>query len=256
MGGWGIIAADVIVMANLAQIAGSYGFRLFGLDSLADSTFWTTVAGIGWIVVMTYICYRGIEVSARIQYALLGIELVVLVVFARFALVKVYAGTAPAGSLHPSLSWLWPVGPDAGRRSPTAVLLAVFIYWGWDTAVAINEETDGPGDDPGPRGGHLHGPAAGHLRDRLDRHRGLRRRRDQGIGLGNEDNADDVFNASGAAVFGTAASARSWSLLIISVLTSASASTQTTILPTARTALSMGPTGRSRGRSRGSTRAT
>ena len=30
MGGWGIIAADVIVMANLAQIAGSYTFRLFG----------------------------------------------------------------------------------------------------------------------------------------------------------------------------------------------------------------------------------
>src|SRR3954468_15239201 len=29
MGGWGIIAADIIVMANLAQIAGSYGFLLF-----------------------------------------------------------------------------------------------------------------------------------------------------------------------------------------------------------------------------------
>ena len=32
MGGWGIIAADVIVMANLAQIAGSYTFQLLGLD--------------------------------------------------------------------------------------------------------------------------------------------------------------------------------------------------------------------------------
>ena len=33
MGGWGIIAADVIVMANLAQIAGSYTFQLLGMDS-------------------------------------------------------------------------------------------------------------------------------------------------------------------------------------------------------------------------------
>src|SRR5919197_1321997 len=41
LGGWGIIAADVIVIANLAQIAGSYGFQLFGLDGLAESTFWT-----------------------------------------------------------------------------------------------------------------------------------------------------------------------------------------------------------------------
>src|ERR1700710_3245601 len=36
LGGWGIIAADVIVMANLSQIAGSYSFALFGLDGLAD----------------------------------------------------------------------------------------------------------------------------------------------------------------------------------------------------------------------------
>src|SRR6476661_5281029 len=53
MGGWGIIAADILVMANLAQIAGQYGFLLFGLDGLAASTFWTTFAGVLWIVVMT-----------------------------------------------------------------------------------------------------------------------------------------------------------------------------------------------------------
>ena len=63
---------------------------------------------------MTYICYRGIEVSARLQYALLGIELIMLV-FAITALVKVYSGDAPAGSLlHPSLSWLVPTA-----RPPT-----------------------------------------------------------------------------------------------------------------------------------------
>ena len=50
IGGWGIIAADVIVMANLAQIAGSYGFQLFGLDELAASTFWSMVAGVVWII--------------------------------------------------------------------------------------------------------------------------------------------------------------------------------------------------------------
>ena len=97
MGGWGIIAADIIVMANLAQIAGSYTFRLFGLDELADDQLWTTVAGVVWILVMTYICYRGIEVSARMQYALLGIELLVLITFAVFALVKVYSRRRPRG---------------------------------------------------------------------------------------------------------------------------------------------------------------
>ena len=41
MGGWGIIAADVIVMANLAQIAGQYSFYLVGADSLAASKWWS-----------------------------------------------------------------------------------------------------------------------------------------------------------------------------------------------------------------------
>ena len=79
MGGWAIVAADIIVMANLAQIAGQYGFLLVGLDSLADNTFATTVAGVLWIVLMTWICYVGIELSAHVQYALLGVEMVMLV---------------------------------------------------------------------------------------------------------------------------------------------------------------------------------
>src|SRR4051794_4471820 len=110
MGGWGIIAADVIVMANLAQIAGSYGYRLVGLDFLAESTLWTTLAGVGWIALMTWLCYRGIEPTARLQWVLLVIEIVVLVAFAAYALAAVYGGTAPPGSLTPSLSWLWPSG--------------------------------------------------------------------------------------------------------------------------------------------------
>src|SRR6476620_43304 len=84
MGGWGIIAADIIVMANLAQIAGSYSFSLVGADAAAASTFWSTVAGIVWITVMTYVCFRGIEVSARLQYALLGVEVLTLIGFALF----------------------------------------------------------------------------------------------------------------------------------------------------------------------------
>jgi amino acid transporter len=240
MGGWGIIASDVIVMASLAQVAASYGYQLFGLDSLANSTFWTTVAGIGWIVVMTYICYRGIELSARIQYVLLTVEVVILAIFAVFALVKVYAGSAPAGSLHPSLSWLWPSGLSWSQVT-TGVLLAIFIYWGWDTAVAINEETKDPQKTPGRAAiisTVLLLATYAIVSIATVAFAGIGTK---GIGLGNADNANDVFNAMSDAVFGTSGVGKVLgSLLIISVLTSASASTQTTILPTARAALSMG----------------
>ena len=240
IGGWGIIAADVIVMANLAQIAGSYGFLLFGADGLADNVYASMAAGIAWIVVMTYICYRGIEVSAYLQYALLGIELVVLVAFAGIALVKVGTGNATDGSLTPNLSWLVPSGLSGGAIV-TATLIAVFIYWGWDTAVAVNEETADPAKTPGRAAVIstlllLATYAIVSLATVAFAGVG-----EGGIGLGNPENSDDVFRALGPVVFGDSAFGKAFeALLVISVLTSASASTQTTILPTARTALSMG----------------
>ena len=103
MGGWGIIAADVIVMANLAQIAGQYSFYLVGADSLAASKWWSLAAGVIWIAVMTWICYVGIEASAKTQWFLLGAEVIVLGIFAVVALGKVYFSDPP-GAITPSFS--------------------------------------------------------------------------------------------------------------------------------------------------------
>ncbi|MCG2802910.1 MAG: APC family permease, partial [Cellulomonas sp.] len=247
MGGWGIIAADVIVMANLAQIAGSYSFTFMGdlgwtsAAALADSTVWSTVAGVLWIAVMTYICYRGIEVSAKLQYGLLGIEVIVLVIFAVTALVKVYSGHAEPYSLHPSLSWFWPGGLDFGTVMAPALLTAVFIYWGWDTAVSTNEEADDPATTPG-RAAVLSTVLLlvtyALVTVAAVSFAGVGT---EGIGLGNAENSTDVFSAIGPALFGDSVLGHIGLLLLsASILTSASASTQTTILPTARTALSMG----------------
>ena len=247
MGGWGIIAADVIVMANLAQVAGSYSFTFVGdlgwhsAADLASSTLWSTVAGVVWIIVMTYICYRGIEVSARIQYGLLGIELVVLVIFSAVALFKVYTHRAESYSLMPSISWFWPAGLDFGTVLAPALLTALFIYWGWDTAVACNEESDDPGRTPGRAAvistflllatyALVSVSAIAFAGTGTD-----------GIGLGNTDNSADVFAAIGPPLFGDSWLGKIGLLLLsASILTSASASTQTTVLPTARTTLSMG----------------
>jgi amino acid transporter len=247
MGGWGIIAADVIVMANLAQIAGSYSFTFVGglgwssAAELADSTLWSTVAGVIWIVVMTYICYRGIEISARLQYALLGIELVILVAFAAVALFKVYTNTAMEYSLKPALDWFWPAGLDFATVIAPTILVAIFIYWGWDTAVACNEESDDPGTTPGRAAvisTFLLLATYALVAVSAVAFAGVGQ---EGIGLGSEENSADVFAAIGPELFGDSALGKiALLLLAASILTSASASTQTTILPTARTTLSMG----------------
>ncbi len=247
LGGWGIVAADVIVMANLAQIAGAYSFTFVGdlgwhsAANLADSMLWSTVAGVIWIIVMTYICYRGIEVSARLQYALLSIEIVVLVVLSVVALWKVYTHNAEDYSLFPSLSWFWPGGLDFGTVIAPAVLTTIFIYWGWDTAVTCNEESDDPGRTPGRAAvisTFLLLATYALVAVATVAFAGVGT---EGIGLGNTDNSDDVFAAIGPDLFGDSVLGHIGLLLLsASILTSASASTQTTILPTARTTLSMG----------------
>src|SRR5690242_16362018 len=105
-GGWGIVAADIIVMASLAQVASQYVFLEFGAKGLGTNptSGWVLLGGIIWIILMTAICYVGIEVSANFQKILLSIELVMLTVLSVTALVKVGSGSAPAGHLTPHWS--------------------------------------------------------------------------------------------------------------------------------------------------------
>jgi amino acid transporter len=228
MGGWGIIAADIIVMANLAQIAGQYSFYLVGADSLANSKWWSLAAGVIWIVVMTWICYVGIEASAKTQWFLLGAEVIILGLFAIIALGKVYFSD-PAGAIEPSLSWINPFEISSTAALADGLILAVFIYWGWDSTVTVNEETEDSTQTPGKAA--LWATVilvALYVVDSVaaQAYHG---------GAFLADNSDDVFAALGNDVLGSPLD----KLLIIAVLTSASASTQTTILPTARTSLSM-----------------
>ena len=225
MGGWAIIVADIIVMANLAQIAGSYTFQLIDVNA---STTAVTAVGVLWIIIMTAIVTIGIELSARTQVFLLGAEILTLAAFSITALVKVYVDS-PAGSHHVDASWFSPFAIPSWSALTSGVLLAVFIYWGWDTAVSVNEETEDRARAPGRAavvstlillGIYVIVSVAAEAF------------------AGTKvlvDNPDDVLGILGGKVFGSPLD----KIVIIAVLTSAAASTQTTILPTARTTLSM-----------------
>src|ERR1700748_83172 len=241
-GGWGIIVADGLVMARLAQVAGQYGFLLFNAKGIGEdpTSGWVLLVGILWIVVMTYICYRGIEVSANFQKALLGIELVMLVVLSVTALVKVGTGSAPPGHLTPSISWLNPFHIANFSSFASGIILMVFIYWGWDTAVAVHEETKDKEKTPG-RAAILSTfillCTYALVIFSMQSFAGIKT---TGNGLGNVANAGDVLSVQGNLVFGTSGFGSFLThLLLLMVLSSAAASTQTTILPTARATLAM-----------------
>lgn len=233
MGGWGVAVAGMVVLANLAQIGGKYFWLLVNPD-VAENQVIVTATGVVFIAVMTFISYRGTEIGEKLQNVLLGIQYLALAVFVIAAVVSVANGTAPAGATPPDASWFNPFAFESTSGFVEAILLALFIYWGWDTCLALNEETKDPQRIPG-RAAILStvillityvGVTVAAMA-----YAGLGT---TGSGLGNEDNAEDVFFALKDLLFGPWA----W-LLVVAVMVSAISSTQTTILPTARGTLAM-----------------
>jgi amino acid transporter len=162
-----------------------------------------------------------------------------LVVLSVVALVRVASGSAPPGHLVPAWSWF---DPFQGSFSSfiDGLTLMLFIYWGWDTSVSVNEETTDKHVVPG-RAAVISTVVLLVIYEFVvvstQSYAGLGTK---GIGLGNPAHEGDVLSVLGGSIFGS-----SWfgsvltHLLLVMVLSSAAASTQTTILPTARTTLSM-----------------
>ncbi|WP_396668586.1 APC family permease [Microbacterium sp. R86528] len=233
MGGWGVAVAGMVVLANLAQIAGIYFWSLFGDGSLADNAPLVTATGVVFIASMTWVSWRGVEIGERIQNILLGIQYLALAIFVIAALWQYFDGSAP----NPTpFSWEWfnPLGFTDWSAFTEAVLLALFIYWGWDTCLALNEETKDPKRIPGRAAllttvillfTYVGVTVAAMMYAGLG---------DDATGLGNEAIADDFFLAVKDGLLGPFG----W-VLLVAVMISAVSSTQTTILPTARGTLSM-----------------
>ena len=135
VGGWAVATTGILVIGSLAQVAAFYTYDLLGLDSMRDSTFWNVVFTLLIIFVMTTICVLGTELSALVQRIMIVFQVGALLMFAVVALVK-------GGALTPELSWFSPFAVDSLNALILGVLTGVFIYWGWESAVNLNEETE------------------------------------------------------------------------------------------------------------------
>lgn len=232
MGGWALALSGVIVLANLAAIAGEYLWRLIS-PGLAENSVLVTVTGVAFIALMTWLNVHGISLGDRVQKAMLAVQFAALGLFAIMIMTRIGSGSAyDFTPVDPQ--WFNPMAADSLTAMTYAVLLALFIYWGWDTCLALNEETRNPGKTPG-RAALLSSAAL--LATYIGvsvlvmMYAGIG---GEGLGLGNEAHADDVLHAVSEDVMGP------WAWIVIAaVFVSAVSSTQTTILPTARGTLAM-----------------
>jgi len=230
LGGWGVAVAGIIVLANLAQIAGLYFWYLVGplvgLEGFAEETWIVTLTGVVFIAAMVYVSYRGVEIGEKLQNVLLAVQYLALVLFVVFVIVAIANGTAP-DAVPVEANWFNPFAFESFDGFTAAILLALFIYWGWDTCLALNEETKDPKRIPG-RAALISTVVL------MVTYVAVAVAAIAYAGLDELENQDDVFFVVKDALFGPWA----W-LLVLAVMISAVSSTQTTILPTARGTLSM-----------------
>src|SRR5437588_259185 len=88
------------------------------------------------------------QVGNHAPIILLLAFLPMLFIFSVVALIKVYVGSAGEAAIKITGSWFNPFDVSFSALS-AGFLLAAFIYWGWDSAVAANEETENPTVNPG-----------------------------------------------------------------------------------------------------------
>jgi amino acid transporter len=232
MGGWAVCTTGILVIGSLADVGARYTYLLFGADGAAGSKPAVTVLAVGYIVVLTWVCILGTELSARTQNVMILAQVGALLLFAVIALVKVAGGDATAASVNPEASWFSPFAGDQGGALISALLIGVFIYWGWESAVNLTEETEDSRSTPG-----LAAVASTvillitylSVATAVVAFAGLEL-------LAEFDDDEGILGTLATDVLGTP-----WDkLIVLAIVTSAVASTQTTIIPASRTTFSMG----------------
>jgi amino acid transporter len=230
IGGWAITMTGVLVIGSLADVGVSFTLRMFGLDAAADNAWIRMPLAILLILVMTAICVIGTDTSAHLQNFLIFLQVASLLAFAIVALYRATAGDSSLDSLTPSLSWLNPFG-EGGSALTGGLLLGVFAYWGWESAVNLTEETEDSESAPGRAG--LWSTVILLVTYVAVAYAVVAYAGTQWL-TDNADLEEAVFAELADEVMG------GWAWLVLfSVATSAIASTQTTIIPASRTALSM-----------------
>ena len=243
MTGWGLLSATILVLSNLAGIAGTFLFlalgQIFNSDAithLAQNVPLNIALCLVFLGVATWISFRGMQSTKGFQYFMVAFQIFVLLWFIIAAFLGAHDGKAPE-SLPISLDWFNPFSIPSFSDFAAGVAVSIFVYWGWDTVLTLNEETD---EDETKSPSTLAATILIILLVGLYTTIAAVTVGYAGVGngptgLGNADISGNIFYALSKPLMGWAAV-----FLSLAVLCSSAASLQSTELSPARTLLAMG----------------
>jgi amino acid transporter len=149
-----LIIIAFVVSNSFALIPAATNFLTIFSASAATDNWLVTLFGTVFLVIITALVVAGIRLAARFQWVISAIEMTVFLVFGVIALVHGLHlhSEGVKGATAPSVSWfgLHAAGGSSGLIA--GMLIAVFWYSGWETAVVVNEETRRANRNPGLAG--------------------------------------------------------------------------------------------------------
>jgi amino acid transporter len=145
MTGWFIVAGITIGTAGTVVVLGPSVLLVFGAN--ATSKWANCGIAVGLCLVMLLIAIAGIRLTARTQVGMAAIEYVILIGFAIWGLHAVlshHAGTVPI-----TRGWFSLHGIGGTGSVAAGLLVAVFMYSGWEGTLYVNEEVKHRRINPG-----------------------------------------------------------------------------------------------------------
>jgi amino acid transporter len=143
--GWLMIAGYVIGAVAGVEVIGPSVLAVF--TSGAGSTWADIWIATGVSLVMLVIAVVGIRVTARMQVSMAAVEYVILIGFAVAGLIAVVRHWP--GTVHISAGWFSLSGVGGHGSLAAGLLIAVFIYSGWEGTLYVNEEVKHRRINPG-----------------------------------------------------------------------------------------------------------
>ena len=145
LAGWMILLYYTLGTSSLTIPAGNYTLELVA-PHLVDQPLAVALTGGAWNVLVTLLAILGLRLAARFELAIVIFQYGVLGGAAVAGIAALWHGTAAV-----PFSWGWfSLNAMGGMRGFTGgMLIACFMYSGWDAAIYVNEESTDRHHHPG-----------------------------------------------------------------------------------------------------------
>ena len=145
LSGWMILLYYTLGTTTLTIPAGVYTLAL-AAPAYVENHWAIFSVGALWNVLITALAVLGLKFVARFEWAIVIFQYIVLLVVSAFALMALAQGSVAARFSWDWFSW---AGIGGIKGLVGGILIACFMYSGWDASIYVNEETTDRANNPG-----------------------------------------------------------------------------------------------------------